>query len=97
MQKESLIWIATNGGGLNKFVAKSGKFKHYKNIPNDLTSISNDFVRGIFEDKNGKLWVGTQNGLNCFNPNTEKFEGFTYSSENEKSISHNYIYNGMIT
>jgi len=93
---KSNIWIATNGGGLNKFIVKSGKFKHYKNIPNDLSSISNDFVRGIFEDKNGKLWVGTQNGLNCFNPNTEKFERFTYSTENEKSISHNYIYTGIL-
>ncbi|NJO90258.1 MAG: hypothetical protein HC831_15920 [Chloroflexia bacterium] len=42
------------------------------------------------------LWVGTVQGLNRYNPNNGKFARFKNIPENPNSLSHNYIYTGII-
>ena len=36
-------------------------------------------VYGILEDTFGRLWLSTNRGISCFNPETEKFRNFTES------------------
>lgn len=60
-------WIGTAGGGLNKMIFPQGKnsspyFISYKNDPNDSTSISNNYILNVKEDKEGKIWIGTFGG-----------------------------------
>ena len=70
------LWIGTYGGGLNKMDIKSGKFQHYLNNPAETESISDNIVFSIYEDRSGILWVGTNSGLNRFDPRNEKFQRF---------------------
>ena len=57
------IWIATYGGGLNKFNPGEEKFIHYRNNPSDPQSISNNAVKYVYNDKlNQILWFGTDGG-----------------------------------
>ncbi len=70
---EGKIWIGTDGAGLDLFDANTGKFKHYKHVPNDSSSLSNNYIISLFEDSKKRLWVGTyQAGLNKMNISTEK-------------------------
>ena len=39
--------------------------------------ISNNFVYGILEDKNGNLWISTNLGISRFNLATETFKNYT--------------------
>lgn len=56
-----IIWIGTNGGGVNKFDPERKRFDHVRKTlhPN---SLSYDKIRSFFEDSNGTLWVGTEGG-----------------------------------
>ncbi|AUP80480.1 hybrid sensor histidine kinase/response regulator transcription factor [Flavivirga eckloniae] len=64
-----IIWVGTNGGGVNKFDPKRKKFKHVKKTLNP-SSLSYDKIRSMFEDSNGTLWIGTEGGgLNMLLPN----------------------------
>jgi signal transduction histidine kinase/ligand-binding sensor domain-containing protein/CheY-like chemotaxis protein len=56
-----IIWIGTNGGGLNKFNPERKQFKLIKKTANP-NSLSYDKIRTIFEDSNGTLWIGTEGG-----------------------------------
>lgn len=54
-----VLWIGTNGGGLNRFDTESEKFKNYT-VDDGLPS---DIINGILEDKEGNLWLSTNDGL----------------------------------
>jgi len=85
------IWIATVGGGLNKFDRNTNRFQRYRHNEKDKSSISSDFISKVALDGSGKMWVGTQkNGLNLFDPKTGKSIHYT-NSHNPKSISDNEI------
>ncbi len=77
------LWIGTKGNGIYKLTPQ-GTFKyqifHYKNNPNDPYSLNNDNIYSIFEDKKGRIWVGTYGGgLNLMD---SKMDGKFYHAGN---------------
>jgi ligand-binding sensor domain-containing protein/signal transduction histidine kinase/CheY-like chemotaxis protein len=62
--RDQNLWIGTGGGGL--VCLKDGAFKNYST--ND--GLAHDGIRAIFEDKEGCLWIGTDNGLCRFKEGT---------------------------
>ena len=84
------IWIGDQGG----LVKYDGyKLKRYAQVPFDSTSLSNNRVMAIKEDKNGNLWIGTWGGgLNYFDQRTETFTRFMIDKNNPKSITSNIIF-----
>ena len=76
--KEGYMWFATRSG-LNRY--DGYKFVIFLNDPKDSTSISDDAINTLFEDKNGTLWIGTLNGnINKYNRLTESFRYKSISS-----------------
>lgn len=69
--KDGFLWIATQGGGLNRFDGKSFKVFKKENGLND------NVVLSLLCDSKGYLWIGTSKGLNRFiNGKFEKFNGY---------------------
>ncbi|WP_299664972.1 two-component regulator propeller domain-containing protein [uncultured Polaribacter sp.] len=61
IDKTGILWIGTNGGGINKLDPEQKKFKLIKKTL-DPKSLSYDKIRSIFEDSNNNLWIGTEGG-----------------------------------
>ena len=56
------------------------KFKRYKALKADGKSLNNNDINSIFENFDGKLWIGTLGGgLNIFDPEKEEFSYITKS------------------
>ena len=70
------MWFGTSGGGLNRFDRKTGIFRAYRHDGADPDSLSDDFVYSLFVDRQGTLWAGTDNGLDRFDPATQRFRTF---------------------
>jgi PAS domain S-box-containing protein len=75
--RSGTLWIGTFGGGLNRFDPRTGTFKVYRHDPIDANTICSDFIMFLTEDSGGRLWIGTQAGLDRFDPATESFTCFT--------------------
>ncbi len=60
--RDGFLWIGTNGGGLNKFDQKTGVFYHY----NENDELPDNTVYGILEDKRGRFWLSTNQGVSLF-------------------------------
>ena len=68
------LWMATMGGGLNRFDRPSGRFRAYR----QRDGLPNDIVYGILKDRAGYLWVSTNGGLSKFDPVSERFENYDH-------------------
>jgi GAF domain-containing protein/ligand-binding sensor domain-containing protein len=59
---DGLLWVGTNGGGLNSLDVETGHFRRYQHDPDDPDSLSHNIVQAIYEDREGALWIGTNGG-----------------------------------
>jgi len=85
------IWIATSGGGFNKFDRKKNRFIQYLHQQNNPNSVAGNNIGNIVEDKTGKLWIATNDGINLFDPETNHFIRFSNNINSPSSISDNNI------
>lgn len=74
--QKGYLWIGTYGGGLNKMDIDKEIFTYYLHDPDDPESISDNVVFSIYEDTDGTFWIGTNNGLDHFEPETGKFKRY---------------------
>src|SRR5574341_1476082 len=87
--RQGFMWFGT-GDGLNKYDGYS--FTTYKHEAADSTSISGDWIKSIYEDRAGTLWIGTFNyGLNRFDRETERFTSLLHDPKNPRSLSDNEV------
>jgi signal transduction histidine kinase/DNA-binding response OmpR family regulator/ligand-binding sensor domain-containing protein len=70
---DSVLWIGTRTGGLNKLDLKSGKFISFQHDPEDSSSLSSNYINSILEDEDETLWIGTTRGLNQYNRSDNTF------------------------
>jgi signal transduction histidine kinase/ligand-binding sensor domain-containing protein/DNA-binding response OmpR family regulator len=82
------LWFGTTGGGLNLLVREepleNSWFKHYT----AANGLSNELIQTILEDDDGYIWVSTEggSGISRFNPETEQFESFSFSSGKQTAL-----------
>jgi len=77
--EKGFLWFGTYGGGLNKMNIDNETFTCFLNDPDDPESISDNVAFSIYEDVDGTFWIGTNNGLDRFDPETGKFRRFGIS------------------
>lgn len=70
---QGALWLGTHSSGLQRFDPVAEVFTVYRHNPNDPTTLSNNRVNAVNLGRAGEIWVGTQNGLNKFDPQTGKF------------------------
>ena len=70
--KDSILWIGTLAGGLNKFDPKNETFEFYT----EADGLSNNTIYGLVIDQLENVWVSTNFGISNFNPKTKKFKVF---------------------
>jgi signal transduction histidine kinase/ligand-binding sensor domain-containing protein/DNA-binding response OmpR family regulator len=85
----NLLWIGTNGGGLNCYDPVSDSIEVYS-VVNGLPS---NFIYGVYSDKKGRLWVSTEMGIACFDPKLKtcvgigNIDGFTNHPYNRNAYA----------
>lgn len=90
--KNGCLWIATRGGGLNRYDRQKNQFTSFKHDPKNKYSISSDIVNAIWEDRQGNVWIGTEDGgLNMFDPGKNQFITYTYNKNDNNSLSDEFV------
>jgi len=69
------LWIGLFTGGLNIYNPETGKIRRYKRVQGDTSSLTNNTIYDIYEDKRHTIWIGTVHGVDVYNPASNKFVG----------------------
>ncbi len=62
------LLIGTRGNGLLRIQTRTGRIEPFRHDRNDRRSLSDDRISSILTDRDGRIWVGTLNGLNLYDP-----------------------------
>lgn len=68
--RDGFIWIATKDG-LNRY--DGSRFEVFSPDPFDPFAISGSDIRSLYEDTQGRIWVGMIDKIDIFEPKTRKF------------------------
>ena len=90
-QSPIYLWVGTEGDGLYKINMQTQKVDSYVNIPGKQGSISSNYIRSLILDSENILWIGTINGLNIYDEDTDSFSTYTNIPEVSGSLSHTSI------
>ncbi|MEZ4767702.1 MAG: two-component regulator propeller domain-containing protein [Caldilineales bacterium] len=70
------LWVGTFGQGLAQVDPATGETSYYRRDPSDPTSLHNDIVFALQPEEQGRLWVGTFDGLSLFDPVERTFSQY---------------------
>ncbi|QIL38220.1 response regulator [Pedobacter sp. HDW13] len=71
----SEFWIGTEGGGINIYNTKNKHINYLSNQPGNNKTISSNFIKTLFKDREGNLWIGNFSGtLDVLNARTNTIE-----------------------
>jgi len=87
---QNIIWIGTDGYGIQRYDASQKQFYHQQHHETIDTSISHSFVRALLKDSQGQLWVGTRAGLNKQTP--QGFIRYAKDDSQPSSLTNNNIF-----
>lgn len=86
------LWIGTRSGGLNCYNFKTKQYTQYKHISDDPNSLNSDNIRSLAIDRENRIWIGTDQGINIFRPEDNSFESLVNDREDINSLSDNVIF-----
>lgn len=90
------VWVGTTGGGLFKIPISGqvteGDMEHFTYNSLISTSLNDDIVLCLFEDRMGLVWIGTNSGLNKFDPKKQSFRNITSVDGSTFNLSDNTVW-----
>jgi signal transduction histidine kinase/ligand-binding sensor domain-containing protein/AraC-like DNA-binding protein len=86
---KGFMWFGTRDG-LNRYDGYT--ITVYRNDPSNVRSLSHNYIRTIYEDKQHRLWIGTEDGgLSLYNRTTDDFTNYLHNPRDTRSISSNKV------
>ncbi|MFD2161776.1 response regulator [Paradesertivirga mongoliensis] len=81
------LWVQTLKG-LMRFNSSTKDFENYASPRTDLTN----YITSMYDEGNGKMWLGTWAGLNLLDVKTKKYTAFHHNDKDVNSLSNDKIY-----
>jgi ligand-binding sensor domain-containing protein/signal transduction histidine kinase len=75
--RDGTLWLGTDTAGLRHFDPATGRVTLYQPGMNRPGTLSDSRVNSVHFDAAGTMWLGTQNGLDKFDPKTSSFTVYT--------------------
>lgn len=89
---DGTLWLGSNGYGLYRRVIDKDGRESFESLKQEDGLVYNG-VKGIVEDRNGRLWITTQNGLSVYDPQVEVFTNY---SQSDGLVSPHFYWNSAI-
>jgi len=85
------VWIGIFDGGLDRMDRDGRIAQVLRHDPHDAASLASDDVRALLEDRGGRLWVGTAEGLDLLDRTTGRFSHYRHDPSDADSLPNSFI------
>ncbi|WP_300602368.1 two-component regulator propeller domain-containing protein [Niabella sp.] len=75
--RKKRLWFGYNGDGLSLYDPSTGATKLWRSTDKTPNTIVGDIIISINEDKDGKIWVATFNGITSIDLDKNRFTSYT--------------------
>ncbi|MBN2166998.1 MAG: hypothetical protein JW717_12025 [Marinilabiliaceae bacterium] len=92
--KNWVVWAGTHSQGLIRIQKSSNEeyiTEQYQHNPNVSGGLSSNTIHTLFLDKENKLWIGTENGINKLSISTNTYEVYRFNSGETPPLCHNSV------
>ncbi|HET7838960.1 MAG TPA: two-component regulator propeller domain-containing protein, partial [Rectinemataceae bacterium] len=86
------LWVGVYNGGIAVRSKETGAWRSYRKSPGRPRSLPNDIVNFIHEDRFGRMWAGTNDGLARLDPRRGDFDVYRPGPDKARSLSSEVIY-----
>jgi len=86
------IWIGYNTKGIDVFNEKAQTVTSYQNDPKNENSLNDNTIFSIAQNTDGKMYIGTNKGLNILDTKTNIFHHYITSESNGSLLSNTIQY-----
>lgn len=93
--RHGTFWVGTHRGGLNKLMRYdedgSPLFRAYRSDQKNVHSLATNRISCLFEDRTGRLWVGTFKGLHLYQEDIDGFLKIFHEPEKPRGLSNDIV------
>jgi ligand-binding sensor domain-containing protein/signal transduction histidine kinase len=93
LDSKEQLWVSCENGGLFVFDRQRELRYRFLHKPGEINSISFNSIWSVYEDRIGRMWLGTWNaGVDVIDPYIRKFIQYQFE-KGENSLTHNQVTN----
>ncbi|XOV80426.1 MAG: two-component regulator propeller domain-containing protein [Aestuariibacter sp.] len=89
--QQGRIWIGSTDVGVFIFHPKTGVKEHFVHQPEQSGSLCDNYVRDIYQDGKGTIWLATEGGLCQFDDNAQQFLAHRHDDLRRASLLDNRV------
>ena len=87
------LWLATIGGGVERWQRASDQFQQFRHDPRQPASLASDAVRTLLIDGDGRIWAGTlDRGVDVLDPLTGAARHFRHRDGDPHSLGADAVF-----
>ena len=89
--RNGIMWLGTFESGVIRYDPGTGGITRYQPGANRANSLNSLTITALWEDRTGRIWIGTEAGINILDPATNRFTHYVQDINNPRSLSNNLI------
>jgi signal transduction histidine kinase/ligand-binding sensor domain-containing protein/CheY-like chemotaxis protein len=87
------LWLATIGGGVERWQRSSDQFEQFRHDPQQPASLASDAVRTLLIDGEGRIWAGTlDRGVDVLDPRNGTARHFRHRDADPRSLAADAVF-----
>jgi len=91
LARSGALWIGTSNNGALRYSPGDGEVLHYGYRDGDLHQLSHPAVHAMLEDRRGRIWLGTGDGLDLLDPTSGRLRHFRHDIKAPGSLPGNLV------
>jgi diguanylate cyclase (GGDEF)-like protein/PAS domain S-box-containing protein len=89
--RDGSLWIGTNGSGVVHYEPAADRYTRYPHVASNPATLSAGLVTALHQDRRGRIWVGTIEGLNIIEPASGRVTRLLHRPGDPSTLSGNIV------